>query len=100
MKTAMLALARLWFGHPDIVILDEATSALDNVTENIVMKNVLRQINHAAVIAVAHRLSSVRAFDKIFVFREGKIVGQGTFGELLENNQYFSALYRKEKGNS
>ncbi len=95
-----LALARLWFDNPDIVVLDEATSALDNVTEGIVMKNVLEQINHATVIAVAHRLSSIREFDRIVIFRNGKIVGSGTFEELLESNSYFFELYRKEKENS
>ena len=95
-----LALARLWFDNSDIVVLDEATSALDNVTEGIVMKNVLEQINHATVIAVAHRLNSIREFDRIVVFRNGKIVGNGTFDELLENNSYFFDLYRKEKENS
>lgn len=91
-----LALARLWFDHSDIVVLDEATSALDNVTEGIVMKNVLEQIKHATVIAVAHRLTSIREFDRIVVFRNGQIVGHGTFDELLENNSYFLDLYRKE----
>lgn len=95
-----LALARLWFENPDIVVLDEATSALDNVTEGIVMKNVLDKINSATVIAVSHRLTSIREFDKIFVFRNGKIVSNGTFEELLENNRYFFDLYRKEKENS
>ena len=95
-----LALARLWFDNPDIVVLDEATSALDNVTEGIVMKNVLEQINHATVIAVAHRLTSIREFDRIVIFRNGKIVGSGTFEELLESNSYFFELYRKEKENS
>ncbi len=95
-----LALARLWFDHSDIVVLDEATSALDHMTEGIVMKNVLEQIKHATVIAVAHRLASIREFDRIVVFRNGKIVGNGTFDELLGNNNYFFDLYRKEKENS
>lgn len=95
-----LALARLWFDNSEIVVLDEATSALDNVTEGIVMKNVLEQIKHATVIAVAHRLTSIREFDRIIVFRNGKIVGNGTFDELLENNSYFFDLYKKEKENS
>lgn len=94
-----LALARLWFDNPDIVVLDEATSALDNVTEGIVMKNVLEQIKYATVIAVAHRLTSVREFDRIVVFKNGKIVGNGTFDELLRNNNYFFDLYRKEREN-
>lgn len=95
-----LALARLWFDNPDIVVLDEATSALDNVTESIVMKNVLEQINQATVVAVAHRMTSIREFDRIVVFKNGKIVGNGTFDELLENNSYFFDLYRKEKENA
>ena len=95
-----LALARLWFDNSDIVVLDEATSALDNVTEGIVMKNVLEQIKHATVIAVAHRLTSIREFDRIIVFRNGKIVDNGTFDELLENNSYFFGLYKKEEENS
>lgn len=92
-----LALARLWFERAEIVVLDEATSALDNVTESIVMKQVLAQVNDAAVIAIAHRLASIRDFDKIYVFREGGITGSGTFAELLEKNAYFKQLYQKEK---
>lgn len=91
-----LALARLWFEDSEIVVLDEATSALDNVTERIVMKNVLEQVEHATVIAIVHRLTFIREFDRIFVFRDGKIAGDGTFEELLANNRYFAELYRKE----
>ena len=92
-----LALARLWFDDSEIVVLDEATSALDNVTESIVMKNVLEQVHNATVIAIAHRLSSIVEFDRIIVFRNGKIVGNGTFEELLVNNSYFMELYKKEQ---
>ncbi|MBD5503957.1 MAG: ABC transporter ATP-binding protein [Lachnospiraceae bacterium] len=92
-----LALARLWFEHSDLVVLDEATSALDNLTESIVIKNVTEQVGNATVIAIAHRLASISGFDKIFVFRDGKIVGSGTFEELLASNSYFGELYRKEK---
>ncbi|MDE7416586.1 MAG: ABC transporter ATP-binding protein/permease [Lachnospiraceae bacterium] len=90
-----LALARLWFDDPEIVVLDEATSALDNVTESIVLRNALAQVNHATVIAIVHRLTSISEFDRIFVFRDGKIVGNGTFEELLANNSYFAELYRR-----
>lgn len=90
-------MARLWFEHSDLVVLDEATSALDNLTESIVIKNVTEQVGNATVIAIAHRLASISGFDKIFVFRDGKIVGSGTFEELLASNSYFGELYRKEK---
>ncbi len=92
-----LALARLLLDRSEIIVLDEATSALDNVTESIVMKNVLEQVEDATVISIAHRLSSIREFDRIFVFREGRIVGSGTFEELLADNAYFAELYKKEK---
>lgn len=92
-----LALARLWFDSSEIVVLDEAASALDNITESIVMKNVLEQINNATVIAIAHRLASIKEFDRIIVFRDGKIVGDGTFEELLVNNGYFLELYKREQ---
>jgi len=92
-----LALARLWFDHAEIVVLDEATSALDNVTESIVIKNVLAQVKNATVIAIAHRLTSICDFDRIFVLKEGEIVGSGTFEELLAENRYFVELYQKEK---
>ncbi|NBH83200.1 ABC transporter ATP-binding protein [bacterium C-53] len=92
-----LALARLWFDPSEIIVLDEATSALDNVTETIVIQNVLRQVNNATVIAVAHRLTVIHEFDRIIVLKEGKIVGNGTFEELRANNSYFLELYNKEK---
>lgn len=79
------------------MVLDEATSALDNVTESIVMKHVIKQVNHATVIAIAHRLTSISDFDRIIVFKAGRVVGSGSFEELLENNSYFAELYRKEK---
>ena len=88
-----LALARLWFEDPAIVILDEATSAMDNLTEEIVMKEVINKLKDRTVIAIAHRLNSIIGFDRIVVFREGKIVAQGTFEELINTNSYFTELY-------
>ena len=88
-----LALARLWFEDTDLVILDEATSAMDNLTEENVMKSVMQKMKDKTVIAIAHRLNSVSGFDRMILFREGKIVGQGTFEELLRTDSYFMDLY-------
>ena len=88
-----LALARLWFEDSELVILDEATSAMDNLTEENVMKSVMQKIKDKTVIAIAHRLNSIAGFDRIILFREGKIVGQGTFEELLRTDSYFMDLY-------
>ena len=88
-----LALARLWFDDSGLVILDEATSAMDNLTEESVMKAVMQQLNGKTVIAIAHRLNSIAGFDRIILFKDGKIVGQGSFEELLRTNAYFVDLY-------
>lgn len=88
-----LALARLWFDDSELVILDEATSAMDNLTEESVMKAVMQQLNGKTVIAIAHRLNSIARFDRIILFKDGKIVGQGSFEELLRTNAYFVDLY-------
>ncbi|QSX04875.1 ABC transporter ATP-binding protein [Sedimentibacter sp. zth1] len=88
-----LALARLWFSEANIVILDEATSALDNITEENVMKNVMHLLSYKTVIVIAHRLNSIKNFEKIIAFKEGKIIGQGNFDDMLKNNEYFNELY-------
>lgn len=88
-----LALARLWFDDSELVILDEATSAIDNLTEESVMMAVMQQLNGKTVIAIAHRLNSIARFDRIILFKDGKIVGQGSFEELLRTNAYFVDLY-------
>ena len=88
-----LALARLWFQDAELVILDEATSAMDNLTEERVMKAVMHKLQEKTVIAIAHRLSSIADFDRIFLFRDGRIVGQGSFEELMRTNAYFMELY-------
>lgn len=88
-----LALARLWFKDPELVILDEATSALDNLTEEAVMQEVVERLKDKTIIVIAHRLSSIISFDKIIVFRNGEITNQGTFEELMKLDKYFAELY-------
>ena len=89
-----LALSRVWFQESDIVLFDEATSALDNLTEGVVMKEILDYLSDITVLAIVHRFTKIQNFDHIFVFRDGKIVGQGTFDELMKNSEYFAKLYR------
>ena len=90
-----LALARLWFSNANIIIFDEATSAIDNLTEEAVMKNVMALLAGKTVVAIAHRLDSVKSFDNIMVFQDGKIIEQGNFDELIEKSKYFYELYNR-----
>ncbi len=83
-----LALGRLWFDDPSVVILDEATSALDTLTEEAVMNNLIRKLSDKTVIAITHRFNLVAGFDKIVVFNKGEIVGTGSYEELIATKPY------------
>ena len=89
-----LALARLWFSSSRLIILDEATSAMDNVTEELVMNEVLSLTNGRNIIAIAHRLNSIRSFDRIILLKNGRLEGDGSFSDLMTYNPYFQGLYR------
>ena len=90
-----IALARLWFSNAKVIIFDEATSAIDNITEEALMRNVMSLLFGKTVIAVAHRLDSIKSFDNIFVFQDGRVMEQGTFVDLIENRKYFYELYNR-----
>ncbi len=90
-----LALARLWFSDAKIVILDEATSALDNRIEEAVLSRLMEKLTGCTMLSVAHRLGSVRDFDRILVFREGHIAAQGDWDTLLRESEDFRELYEK-----
>ena len=88
-----LALARVFLDDSSIIILDEATSAMDNITESIVMDNILQNLQNKTLIIIAHRLTTVEKIDTIYVLKESHIVESGTFNELLENSTYFKDLW-------
>jgi ATP-binding cassette, subfamily B (MDR/TAP), member 1 len=77
-----IAIARALIRNPRLLLLDEATSALDTQSERIVQKTLDEAAASRTTIAVAHRLSTIRHADKIFVFAHGKIAEQGTHEEL------------------
>ena len=79
-----LSIARVFLKNPPILILDEATSALDNVTEIMIQEALSELCKGRTTIIVAHRLSTIKSADKIFVVDSGKIVEQGTHEELLQ----------------
>ena len=92
-----VALARLFFDDSKIIILDEATSAMDNITEKEVMENILKRLKNKTIIIIAHRLETIKDVDNIFVLKNGKIIEQGTFKNLLQKNNYFKELYKSVK---
>jgi ABC-type multidrug transport system fused ATPase/permease subunit len=84
-----IGIARALYHKPQLLILDEATSALDNLTERKVMEAVHKLRKDITIILIAHRLSTVKKCDIIFLLEKGKLTGQGTFKELIQSNETF-----------
>ena len=91
-----VAIARAFMKNAPIVILDEATSALDNKSEAIVQQAIDNLMKDRTVLVIAHRLSTVKNADKIFVINEGNIVESGTHEELLKFGGEYAALYEMQ----
>jgi len=91
-----VAIARAFMKNAPIVILDEATSALDNKSEAIVQQAIDNLMKDRTVLVIAHRLSTVKNADKIFVINEGNIVESGTHEELLKLGGEYAALYEMQ----
>lgn len=87
-----IGIARALYHDPEVLILDEATSALDTLTEQAVMEAVHTLSHRKTIILIAHRLSTVRECDQIFVLEKGSLKGQGTFDELTQTNKQFRAM--------
>nr|BDT26977.1 ABC transporter transmembrane domain-containing protein [Bacteriovorax sp. HI3] len=88
-----LTIARAFLQNTDILLFDEATSALDNESEKVVQRALESIAGNKTVIAVAHRLSTIQDYDRIFVLKDGRLVEEGTHNELMSNNSEYKKLY-------
>ncbi|MFP4124475.1 MAG: ABC transporter ATP-binding protein [Coleofasciculus sp.] len=93
-----LAIARAILKNPPVLILDEATSAVDNETEAAIQRSLEKITQNRTTIAIAHRLSTVRNADCIYVMDKGKLVEQGTHEELLAQQAIYAMLWQVQSG--
>lgn len=87
-----IGIARALYHNPQVLILDEATSALDNLTEQAVMEAVHNLGHDITTILIAHRLTTVRECDGIYVLEKGRVIGQGNYDELKASNKRFQNM--------
>ena len=93
-----IAIARALVRNPAILILDEATSAVDNATELVIQQSLAQISQGRTTLLIAHRLSTVKQADQIFVLKHGKIVEQGTHQILLQQNGLYANLWKLQTG--
>ncbi|MFW9993061.1 MAG: ABC transporter ATP-binding protein [Candidatus Odinarchaeota archaeon] len=90
----LVSFARALVSDPKILILDEATASVDAYTESLIQDGIEALFKGRTSIVVAHRLSTVIGADRILVFEDGKIVGDGNHQELIETNETYYDLYK------
>ena len=87
-----IGIARALYMDPNVLILDEASSALDNITEMKLMNNIYNLQKKITIIIIAHRLSSLRNCNQIYLLEKGRILETGKYDELLKKSKIFKKM--------
>lgn len=91
-----ISIARALLKEADLLLLDEATSNLDTKSENIIQRALERLLEERTCVVIAHRLSTVRNADRIYVMENGRIKESGTHDELIVNEGLYSSFYHQQ----
>ena len=92
----LMSIARVMLSEPEMLILDEATSSIDTRTEMLIQEAFSHLMEGRTSFIVAHRLSTIRNADLIIVMKDGEIIESGKHQELLDQNGFYSNLYRSQ----
>jgi len=93
-----IALARVILKNPPILILDEATSSLDSISEMYIKQALQTIIKGRTTIVIAHRLSTAKDADNIFVMKKGKLIEEGNHKKLMELNGLYASFFKIQTG--
>ena len=91
-----IAIARALLKDSPILLLDEATSSLDSESEEAIRQALEQLMRGRTVIAIAHRISTLRSFDRIVLLREGRVMQDGSPGDLLRRGGAYRTLVDQE----
>ena len=87
-----VGIARALYCNPEIIVFDEATSNLDRISEKLIMETIASLRNSTTIIMIAHRLSTVKECDNIFLLNGGRVEDSGNYEYLVNNNSQFFNL--------
>ncbi len=87
-----IGIARALYHNPEVLILDEATSSLDGATENTIMESIHGLSHKKTIIIIAHRLTTLKECDVIYLLDKGQVVASGNYQELVDNNKKFRKM--------
>jgi len=92
-----VGIARALYHDPEVLVLDEATSSLDGITESAVFEAINNVAKLKTMIIIAHRLTTVKNCDIIYLINKGKIIAQGTYNELMSSSASFRAMAKENR---
>ncbi len=92
-----IGIARALYHDPQILVFDEATSSLDNVTEGAVLQAIESVSKLKTMIIIAHRLTTVKNCDSIYLMEKGKVIAEGSYDALVKKNEQFRNMVKDVK---
>lgn len=92
----LISIARALLTDPRVLILDEATANIDTITEILIQEALARLLKDRTAVVIAHRLSTVRSADWVYVIDKGHIAEQGTHTDLIDKNGLYAHLYERQ----